>query len=348
MKPGTTRDPRVHALRKQTALISLFVGLFMLVLKMTAYLLTGSTAILSDALESVIHVAATGMALYSVIVSSRPPDSSHPYGHGKVEFFSAGIEGGLIALAALAILYEAIQSIVSGRVLEQIDTGVILIFGASVFNLFLGLFLIRRGHRTGSLTLVADGKHVLTDSYTSFGVVAGLLIVRFTGIELFDPIVAIIVAVNIIVTGYKLVRVSVGGLMDESDRDTLNSIVRLIREQRSVEWISIHNLRVLRSGELLHIDFHLTIPFYWSVEQGHRLEVSVGDGIAREMDGQASVMIHLDPCTPRYCHLCHVEPCLERKESARSDLQWSVARLTGSAPVTDVEEPAEGHEVRPG
>ncbi|MDH4069071.1 MAG: cation diffusion facilitator family transporter [Ignavibacteria bacterium] len=341
MKSGTRRDPRVDALRKQTALISLLVGLFMLVLKGSAYLLTGSSAILSDALESVIHVAATGMAFYSVIVSSRPPDSSHPYGHGKVEFFSAGIEGGLIALAALAILYEAIGSIVSGKVLQQLDAGVILILGASAVNLFLGLFLIRRGHRTGSLTLVADGRHVLTDAYTSFGVVAGLLLVRFTGIALFDPIVAIIVAINIIVTGYRLVRVSVGGLMDESDRDTLNATVSLIREQRSAEWISVHNLRILRSGELHHIDFHLTIPFYWSVEQGHRLEASISDGITRAMNGQASVMIHLDPCTPLYCQLCHVEPCLERKEPVRIDLKWNVARLTGREPVLDFEEPAE-------
>jgi len=331
-------SPGLDDVRRRTALVSFLVGIVMLGVKGTAYLLTHSSAILSDALESVIHVAATGMALYSVIVSSRPPDPSHPYGHGKVEFISAGIEGGLITLAAFVIIRESISAIITGRVLLDLDTGVLLTLFAAVVSLLLGRFLIRRGRETSSLTLIADGKHVLTDSYTSFGVIAGLLLVRFTGIELIDPLVAIVVAANILISGYKLVRISIGGLMDESDRETIESTAGLIREIRSAEWISVHNLRVMRSGDFFNIDFHLTIPFYWSVRQGHDFETGVRNGIVGRMGGRANALVHLDPCTPLYCRLCRVSPCHARKQEHGADLQWSVAELTGDAPVYDPEE----------
>ena len=328
----------LHTLRKRAAVLSFLVGLGMLVVKSTAYFLTNSSAIFSDALESVIHVAATGMALYSVILSSRPPDASHPYGHGKVEFFSAGIEGGLITLAAVAIIYEAVRGLLVGKAIQALDTGMLLILGASAVNLALGTFLVRRGKTTGSLTLVADGKHVLTDSFTSFGVIAGLALVKLTGYQALDSLVAIIVALNIILAGYQLVRTSIGGLMDESDRDVLDTLVRLLRSKREPGWISIHHLRAMRSGDFHHVDFHLTIPFYWSIDQGHRFQSRVCELVKTELDGRASVLIHLDPCTPEYCRSCRVEACPEREHPFESDLEWSHAALTGEPPIYDPEE----------
>jgi cation diffusion facilitator family transporter len=215
-------------LRKRAALISLGIGGGMLIMKMSAYFLTHSSAILSDALESVVHVAATGMALYSVLLSARPADKSHPYGHGKIEFFSAGFEGAMIVLAAIAIIYQAGCQIIVGPELTKLDVGIGFTVAASVINLVLGTFLIRTGKRTNSLTLVADGKHVLTDSYTSFGVVIGLGLVLLTGWEVVDPLMAIAVALNILVSGYRLLRISVGGLMDEAHPETLEKILSVV------------------------------------------------------------------------------------------------------------------------
>ncbi|MFO7444943.1 MAG: cation diffusion facilitator family transporter, partial [Ignavibacteriaceae bacterium] len=197
------------ALKRKAALISLFVGMGMFVAKMGAYLLTGSAAIFSDAAESVVHILATSMALYSIILSSKPADDSHPYGHGNVEYFSAAVEGLLIIAAALFIIYKSVLDIITVPVLKQLDIGVLIVAAAGGVNLFLGLYLLRTGKRTNSLTLIADGKHVLTDSYTSIGVIIGVLLVMITGYVILDPLFAIGVAVNILFTGYKLIRESV-------------------------------------------------------------------------------------------------------------------------------------------
>ncbi len=306
----------------------------MLVMKTTAYFITHSAAIFSDALESIVHVAATSMAFYSIILSSRPADKSHPYGHGKIEFFSAGTEGGLIVVAAMAIIYEAVRGIIFGRELVQLDTGMLLTLAAAVVNLALGWFLIRRGKATNSLTLIADGKHVLTDSWTSFGVVGGLVLVKLTGMEILDPLVAIAVALNILVSGYQLMRLSIGGLMDESDRDTLQRVIEIINRQRASEWINVHHLRVMRSGQLHHIDFHMTIPYYWSVEQAHALNHTVEDQISSSLNNNARIMVHLDPCKPTLCSSCKVEQCAYRSSPFGSHLEWSVEALTGDPPGT--------------
>lgn len=325
-------DHRHHQLRKQAAMISVAVGFGMLGLKTTAYLLTHSAAILSDALESVVHVFATSIALYSIVVSSRPADESHPYGHGKVEFFSAGLEGGLIVVAALAILYAAIRDLLFGRDLVDLDTGMLLTLAASIVNLLLGWFLIRRGKQTDSLTLVADGKHVLTDSYTSFGVVAGLGLVYLTGIKLLDPLVAILVAMNILVAGYRLMRVSVGGLMDEADKQTLVRINEIVNRLRTPEWINMHHLRIMRSGRLHNLDFHLIIPFYWSVQEAHTFQGKVVKEINSEFQDNASVLIHLDPCIEQYCPCCSVEPCRERKKEFVRENEWTITTMIGDPP----------------
>lgn len=306
----------------------------MLALKMSAYFITHSAAILSDALESIVHVAATSMAFYSVILSERPADESHPYGHGKIEFFSAGIEGGLIVVAAVAILYEATRSIVVGQELARLDAGMLLTLGASVVNLALGWFLIRRGKMTGSLTLIADGKHVLTDSWTSFGVVAGLLLVRLTGITLFDPLVAIAVGLNILISGYQLMRVSIGGLMDESDQQTLARVVEIMNRHRTPEWINIHHLRVMRSGQLHHVDFHLTIPYYWNVQQAHAFQQLIEQQLADGLNDQASVLIHLDPCVPSCCRFCAISSCPVRSSPFEAPPKWEVDALVGKPPYT--------------
>ena len=303
----------------------------MLIMKTSAYFLTHSAAIFSDALESVVHVVATTMAMYSVLLSARPADRTHPYGHGKIEFFSAGFEGAMIIIAAIAITYQAVSAIILGPQLQKLDVGILFTVAASFINLFLGTFLVRTGKNTNSLTLVADGKHVLTDSWTSFGVVAGLGLVLLTGWVILDPLVAIAVALNIIFSGYQLLRLSVGGLMDEADPATLEKILSIILRDRTPEWIDVHHLRVWRSGEIFHVDFHLTIPFYWNIDEAHAFQKEILNMIARELGPGSQVLIHLDPCVPPVCcTMCQVSPCAERQREFVSRREWTVLTLTGA------------------
>src|SRR5919109_5001522 len=203
--------------RLRAGMLSLAVGIGLLCVKFFAYQLTGSTAVLSDALESIVNVVAALFALGSLLFAGRPADRNHPYGHGKIEYFAAAFEGGLIAFAALMIIYEAGRGFFEPPELRQLDIGLAITFGAGIVNAALGWFLIKTGKATQSLTLVADGKHVLSDFWTSLGVIIGLLLVRLTGLVWFDPLVAAIVGLNLGWTGIALVRHAAGGLLDEED-----------------------------------------------------------------------------------------------------------------------------------
>jgi cation diffusion facilitator family transporter len=330
-------DRREIRQRKKAISIALGIGTLMLVAKIGAYFLTSSAAILSDALESVVHIFATSIAFYSIIVSSRPPDKNHPYGHGKVEYFSAGLEGMLIIIAAIVIIFEAVRGMVAGRELQNLDWGIYIIAGASVVNLVLGLYLISVGKRTDSLTLIADGKHVLTDFYTSGGVIGGLLIVYFTDWELLDPLVAIAVALNILYSGGKLIRISVGGLMNESDSRLLSNLVQRLNERKQDPWIDVHQLRSWRSGDRHFIDFHLTIPYYWDVERAHEVQVGIIDSFRELLDGKAEVMIHIDPCRPTCCRFCEMKECHVRQEEFTGREPWTVEHAIDEPKYMDTE-----------
>ncbi len=209
---------------------SLLIGAGLMALKFTAYYLTGSAAILSDALESIINVVAASFAMGSIIIAAKSPDPDHPYGHGKVEYFSAGFEGALIILAALAIFYEAWPRLLHPQAIPKLEKGTLLILGAALINLILGLVLVMVGRRTKSIVLIADGRHVLTDVYTTVGVVLGLVGVYFTGWNWLDGAVAFLVGLNILVTGARLVHQSAAGLMDKSDPELLEEICRVIAD----------------------------------------------------------------------------------------------------------------------
>lgn len=314
-------------MKKQAAWLSLIIGFLMFIFKTLAYLITDSTAIFSDAAESVVHVAATGMALYSIYLSAKPADEDHLYGHGNVEYFSAGVEGFLIILAAVTIIYSSIKDLIFGVETSSLDVGTIIIAIASVVNLLLGLFLVRKGNKTNSLILVADGKHVLTDSFTSFGVVFGLILVLITGIKVIDPIIAIFVAANILFTGYKLVRESIGGLMHETDKEMLNMIVEKLKSIRKDYWIDIHHLRFWKSGERVFIDFHLILPYYLSVKESHLEEEYIEKNLL-EIIPNSGVRIHMDYCKPEVCKYCGYE-CDKRSEERKINFEWNEKRFLG-------------------
>jgi cation diffusion facilitator family transporter len=317
------------SLRRRAILWSVIVGIVLLIVKFFAAGLTGSAAILSDALESIINVVASGFAFYSVIVSARPPDRSHPYGHGKIEPFSAGFEGALIILAAVVILWEAVPGFFAPPTLEQLNLGILLILGAALVNAALGAFLLRIGKRTGSLAITADGKHILTDVYTSIGVIVGLGLVWLTGWAVLDSLTACVVAINILISGAGLVRESVGHLMDEADEPTLQRIVDTLQQARRPEWIDLHHLRCWRSGNRYHIDFHLTLPRYWDLEQCHKAQTGVEEVLVEQFDG-GEVLVHLDPCTSHHCPFCQMSDCPVRAMPFHRLMPWTVEAATGN------------------
>lgn len=277
------------------ARLSVAVGLFMLVVKMTAYVVTGSSIVLSDALESVVHVGATLFMFWCLRYSLRPPDLDHPYGHGKVEYFSVGFEGGMVALAALAVFWQVGHDLWFGdhRVTAP-SSGLLLTAVAAVVNLALGLYLLRVGRATGSAILVGDALHVLSDVWTSAGALVGLGIVWLTGRAMIDSLLALGLGAYILWAGLKLVREAVRGLMDQVDPKETARVVAAINEIREPEWIDCHNLRLRSSGDHVYVDFHLVVPAEWSVARAHqaieRLERHILDRLGRA----GAVLIHLD------------------------------------------------------
>lgn len=315
-----------NSIKLKTAQISLIVGIALFFIKISAYFITSSSAIFSDAAESVVHILATGMVLYSILLSSRPADENHLYGHGNVEYFSAGIEGMLIIFAAFTIIYFAVSDMIMGAHPNQLNIGSLLIGSAGIINLLLGYWIIKKGKLTNSLALIADGKHILTDAFTSIGVVLGLILVILTDIYIFDPLVAIAVALNIIFTGYKLIRASIGGLMMETDDELLDKITELIKSIRKDHLIDIHQLRFWKSADFIFIDFHLTLPFFFNVKQTHNIEEEISEQLSSDINN-FQIRTHYDFCEPDLCKYCKFQPCNERSDDFSELLIWDRAKL---------------------
>lgn len=274
--------------------LSLTVGFFMLATKVFAYWLTGSAAILSDAAESVVHVVAVSFAAYCLWLSSKPADRSHYYGHDKIAFFSAGFEGGMIVLAAVYIIYVSIQKWITGLRIEHLGWGTLLVLAAGLVNGGLGGYLVWMGRKHHSLILVANGKHVLTDCWTSLGVTVGLSLALLTGWLHFDPIVAILVALNILWSGGKLMRQSVGGLMDEVDLEAEGRLRRLLGEMTSELGIEYHGLRHRNAGNTIWVELHLLFPKGISLESAHAMATRIEERIETEFGTRVEVNTHLE------------------------------------------------------
>jgi len=287
--PDSSQRSQLFAIR-----LSLAVGLLMLGGKWLAYLMTDSAAILSDAAESVVHILAVAFAAYSMWLSHQPPDASHPYGHGKITYFSAGAEGLLILLAAAIIIIDTTGKLLAPIELRNLGHGTLIIAAASVVNLGLGWYLVHRGKKLHSLILLANGKHVLTDSWTSFGVVGGLALTLWTGWYLFDPLVAIAVALNILWSGIKLIRESVAGLMDEGDPKLEELITRALDGEVRERGLRYHQLRYRRSGNALWVEFHLLFPPQTLLRIAHRMATEVERALAAQLPMPAEIITHLE------------------------------------------------------
>jgi cation diffusion facilitator family transporter len=274
--------------------LSFAAGIIMLLIKWYAYIITGSTAILSDAVESVVHIVGVAFAVFSLWLSLKPADISHLYGHEKINYFSAGIEGGLIILAAAYIILVSVKRLILGIELTNLDTGTYFTLGAAVINLALGSYLLWKGKKSDSIILIANGKHVLTDSWTSFGVVAGLFLTLVTGWLPFDPLVAIIVAVNIVWTGGKLIRQSAGGLMDEADTGIGKKLHEVLDKETNKRGLRYHQLRYRESGNSLWIEFHLLFPRGTILDDAHPIATEIESLVRSSFNKDVNVVTHLE------------------------------------------------------
>jgi cation diffusion facilitator family transporter len=291
------------------ALASVGISVLLLIVKFVAYYLTGSAAIFSDALEGIVNVAASAFAAYSLFLAHQPADEQHPYGHGKVEFLSAGFEGGMILVASIVIVARAGESLVKGPVLEKLGVGIVLMAAAGITNGLIGLYLLRAGRRSGAITLEADGKHLLSDAITSVAVLTALGIVRVTGWAYADPIAAICVAIYIALLGVSLLRRSAAGLMDEQDRAD-NLLLRRILdshvgpEGKEPHVCSYHKLRHRHSGRYHWVDFHIMVPSQLPIEEAHRMASAIEYEIELAI-GEGNATAHVEPCHDDECPSCY-------------------------------------------
>lgn len=305
----------------------LLAGILLMLVKFVAWHLTRSNAVLSDALESIVNVAAGGFALYSLMLAAKPRDREHPYGHGKVEFISAALEGSLVALAGGLIIYRAIDAWLTGVEIHALGIGTLMIAGSGAANLALGLVLRKRGRRAHSLTMEAGGVHLLSDAWSSAALVLGLVVIQLTGLLWLDSLFAIGFAIFIIWQGIRMVRRSVGGIMDETDMAVADELVRIIDTNRRPEWIDIHNFRVIKFGSTLHIDCHVTLPWYFTLERAHD-EISELDALVNRNSGrEVEFFIHMDPCIPTSCPICRIMDCPVREAPFVKRIPWTLATV---------------------
>jgi cation diffusion facilitator family transporter len=313
---------------KKAILLSLCVSIFLMLAKFVAYFITNSNAILTDAAESIVNVLASGFAFYSIYLATLPKDENHPYGHGKVEFFSAFVEGILIGIAGLVILVKSVYSLFYGNEVSDLYNGALIVGATGIVNMVVGMYLIKTGKTNKSLTLEADGKHLLTDAVSSAGLVAGIIIIQLTQILWLDSVISMGLGLYIVFNGYKLTRRSVGGLMDESNLELVKGVVEVLQQNRQPSWIDIHNLRAQQYGADLHIDCHVTLPYYFDLNAVHKEISDIDRLINQSLEHRTELFIHADPCLPACCRYCKMANCPVRAEAFRGEIKWDMENVT--------------------
>lgn len=282
--------------------LSIGAAILTIGLKTLAWRMTGSVGLLSDALESCVNLFAAFIALVIITIAERPADEEHAYGHSKAEYFSSGSEGGLIILAAASIIWSALPRLFSPQPLENVSTGLLISVGASAINLFAARVLITEGKKNNSITLEADGNHLMTDVWTSIGVLFGIGLVKLTGWLILDPIIALLVAANIIWTGYRLMVRSVRGLIDTAIPMEERKKVEQLLSKYQPEGIEFHSLLTRQAGQRKFVSFHILVPGVWSVQQGHDLLEVAEEEVRNALKGPVTVFTHLEPIEDPVSH----------------------------------------------
>ena len=313
-------------------LITVCIGAVLLAGKFFAWWVTHSSTVLTDALESIINVVAGAIGLYSLYLSAHPKDENHPYGHGKIEFISAGVEGTLITLAGLLIIGQALISlIIGGTKIEQVDVGIYIAAFAGCVNYFLGYITEKQGHKTASLAMIAGGQHLKSDAYSTIGMILGLVLIFLLqsvwkldlAARITDNLVAVIFGILIAWTGYRILRKSVAGIMDEVDYELMKSILKHLNENRAENRIDVHNLRIIKYGPSLHIDCHITVPWFFNTRDAHEEVESLEHLLKDCIDSSVEVFVHVDPCIPNSCILCEKKDCVERTFEFNGRKEWT-------------------------
>ena len=321
------------------AIVGLVFGVILIISKWAAFFLTDSAAILSDAMESGVNVLSSAFVLYAVWLSNQPRDDDHPYGHGKVEYFSAGFEGALVLFAALSIAVVAISRLIYPVEIQRIEVGLAAQFIISVVTLAVGQAVLNAGEKLNSPSIRADGIHIRSDALTTFGTFTGLIIVWLTGIIWLDTVIALVVAVWLAFSGARVVREAVGGLMDEADPELLDAIAGVLESVRESGWISPHHAKIHHLGRAIHVDLHMVFPAYWSLQQTHAATERIEEAFIEEFGWGTELMLHMESCTPRSCSYCDMKECPIRSSPFIERNRWDGAHIA----MRHRAEPVESH-----
>ncbi|GAC1426189.1 MAG: cation diffusion facilitator family transporter [Flavisolibacter sp.] len=305
-------------------------------IKIAAWIITHSIAVLTDALEYTINVIAGFISLYSLFISAQPKDQNHPYGHGKAEFLSAAVEAILMIFSSLLIIYEAINNFVHPHLILKLDVGIFLISLTAMANYVVGYYAVKTGKKTHALNLIATGKHMQTDTYGTVGVIAGLVVLYFTHYLWIDSLISLIFAFLIILTGYKILRSSVAGIMDEADAELLKDLVEYLSDHRKEDWMDLHNLRIIKYGSVLHVDCHLTIPYYFTIEAGHRQVKDLEEMVKGSFGKTVEMFVHMDGCIFEQCSLCFKNNCPVRKHEFIKKVHWTTLNVAANHKHTSI------------
>ncbi len=307
---------------------TIIIGMAILVLKFVAYYLTGSQAIFTDALESIVNIVAGLFAFFSLYLANVPKDENHPYGHGKIEFISAGIEGSLIAAAGCYMVAEILMTFFSREPLKYLDKGLIIIAITGAINWGMGFVLVNLGKQHRSPTLLSNGTHLQTDAYTTVVLLVGLFIVYLTGYTILDSFITIIFGGFLIATGISIVRKATAGILDEMDYTLAGEVIDCLQNNRKANWIDCHNFRIIQYGSALHIDCHITVPYFFTVEQAHDIVKNVEDTLGANTNRNIDVFIHTDPCVPAIsCNICAKTDCSKRQKPFREQIVWNTSTV---------------------
>lgn len=306
------------------------LSITLLLIKLIAYYLTHSVSILTDALEGIVNVVAGFVGLYSLYVSAKPRDTDHPYGHGKIEFISASLEGAMIFLAGSAILFQGVMSLFNPEPLHQLDIGILLVSITGVINFIVGKVCINNGKKNNSSALIASGKHLLSDAYSTLAIIIGLGLLYFTQWQWVDSIVAIGFSFFILYTGFSIVKSSLAGIMDEADEALLKKLVDVLEKNRKENWIDLHNVRIIKYGSTLHLDCHLTVPWYLNVHEAHK-EIDILAALVRQEFGDSlELFVHSDGCLDFSCKVCEKKDCPVRKHTFEKRIEWNLTNLVNN------------------
>ena len=319
---------------KQNLKVQYFVTALTIVvflLKVVTYILTHSLSVLSDSLESVVNIVATIVGSYSLLVASKPKDKDHPYGHGKAEFISAAFQGTLIIGIGCLIIYKAIDSFIHPFSLQNLNNGIWLVVIIAIINLVTALVLNRIGKKNKSLAILASGKLFQIDFFTTAAIAIGFILLLVTGYQKIDTLIALFLGMYVIFDGYKIVRQSLAGIMDEADMVLLKEVITEINLSRNAKWIDLHNLRVIKYGSLLHIDCHLTVPWYYNVNEAHEAVDDFAVLIQNKFSDSVEFFVHTDPCMPFSCPICTIENCEQRIAPFEKKLNWNIENVLSNS-----------------